>query len=82
MGIYTFEYNDGDNTTVRVSYNDDRNPSIDAVLVSFEQFLLGVTFQPESIAKYLDMDTVRAHQEAVARIVAEHTANYGGTTNE
>jgi hypothetical protein len=80
MSIYRFQYisDVAGAASVTVELDDSQYPCIDAVLVAFEQFLLGVTFQPESIAKYLDMEAVHRSRDEVAELVA----SYGGTTEE
>lgn len=61
MSKFSFAYiNDIDGgVNVGVQFDDTNAPYIEDVLVAFEQFLLGVTFQPESIRKYLDMAAVQ-----------------------
>jgi hypothetical protein len=60
MSVYTFTYqNDIPGSADVLVCFDDRNgeyPYIEHVIEAFEQFLLGVTYQPGSIAKYIDKD--------------------------
>lgn len=53
---------------VRVEFDDSEHPFLEDVLAAFEQFLLGVTFQPGSISEYLDMDAV--HKERMDKALA------------
>jgi hypothetical protein len=55
--IYTFTAADPeDGITVTVEFDDTADPTLPALLRAFEQFLLGVTFQPGTIAKYIPRD--------------------------
>jgi hypothetical protein len=62
MSLYEFTYiPDGkDQTRVTVSFDDNygSNPFIEPVIIAFEQFLLGVTFQPGSIEKYINREAL------------------------
>lgn len=73
MSKYHFAYlNDVDGgADVAVQFDDTNYPQIEDVLVAFEQFLLGVTFQPGTIRKYLDMDAVQKALMERAKLVRE-----------
>lgn len=65
MGTFTFTYSpdpgvDSPEIAVRISSDSDYLPD---VIVAFEQFLLGVTFQPVSITKYVDIEKVHTDQD-------------------
>jgi hypothetical protein len=66
MSKYQFVYiNDiQGGADVAVQFDDTHHPFIEDVLVAFEQFLLGVTFQPGTIRKYINMEAV---QEALLK---------------
>lgn len=69
MGKYTFLYSAtaDHETNVGVSFSgEDRGYHISDVLAAFEQFLLGVTFQPGTIAKYIDLGQVHKDQQEIA----------------
>jgi hypothetical protein len=81
MGTYTFSYKSdmADGVDVAVRFEDSENPHISHVIGAFEQFLLGCTFQPETIKKYVD---VEAAQVDIRRLVldglrAKHCQNWG-----
>lgn len=57
--VYTNDVPSGVSVNLSVEFDDARDPFIENMLVAFEQFLLGVTFQPGTIHKYLDMDAVQ-----------------------
>jgi hypothetical protein len=63
MSLYEFTYipDFKDQARVTVSFDDAEgaNPFIEHVIVAFEQFLLGVTFQPGSIGKYIDREAIQ-----------------------
>ena len=79
MSKYTFTFTDPDgiSNSVGVQFDDTNDPFIEGVLSAFEQFLLGVTFQPSTIKKYLDTDGVQDALVARARAVAEYKAKHG-----
>jgi len=58
MGTYTFTYTPDrpDQASLTVEFDDKngQHPFIEHVIEAFEQFLLGVTYQPGSISKYID----------------------------
>jgi hypothetical protein len=60
MSVYTFTYQNDipGSSDVAVRFDDQNGeyPFIEHVIEAFEQFLLGVTYQPGSIAKYIDKD--------------------------
>jgi hypothetical protein len=60
MGTYTFAYTPdegGSGAEILAQINSD--DYLPFVLAAFEQFLLGVTYQPGSIAKYIDVAKVQ-----------------------
>jgi len=71
MGMYRFIYEpsaaDRESGTVGVAVAfddmDGKFPLIYFTVAAFEQFLLGLTFQPGSIAKVLNLETVRQNLE-------------------
>ena len=73
MSKYQFAYfNDVDGgADVAVQFDDTNYPFIEDVLVAFEQFLLGVTFQPGTIRKYIDMEAVQTALMERAKLVRE-----------
>jgi len=58
MSLYEFTYipdfKDQARVTVSFDDNEGQHPFIEHVIIAFEQFLLGVTYQPGSIRKYID----------------------------
>ena len=73
MSKYQFAYLnavDG-GADVAVRFDDTNYPFIEDVLVAFEQFLLGVTFQPGTIRKYIDMEAVQTALMERAKLVRE-----------
>lgn len=62
MGYYTFRYINDDSTEVGVRVSDE-SWHIANVLEAFEQFLLGCTFQRETIHQYVDVDAARQHRD-------------------
>lgn len=56
---------------IRVEFDDSEHPFLEDVLSAFEQFLLGVTFQPGSISKYINMEAVHASRLEMALAVKE-----------
>jgi hypothetical protein len=46
-------------TDVSVQFDDTDRPFIEDLLCAFEQFLLGMTFHPNTISKYLDTSRVQ-----------------------
>jgi hypothetical protein len=73
LSKYTFSYDNDfpDSASVSVSFDDKDAPGIENVLTAFEQFLLGLTFQPESIQKYLDVEAVQKALLENAKLVRE-----------
>lgn len=61
MSKFIFSYlSDSPNgADVRVEFDDTNRPFIEDVLSAFEQFLLGVTYQPGSIKKYIDTEKLQ-----------------------
>jgi hypothetical protein len=63
MSYYEFTYvpDFKDQARVTVQFDDceGQHPFIEHVVTAFEQFLLGVTFQPGSIAKYIDKEKLQ-----------------------
>jgi hypothetical protein len=63
MGTYTFNYTpdspDAAHVTVVFDDHNGEHPFIENVLQAFEQFMLGVTYQPGSIRKYLRTEEVQ-----------------------
>jgi hypothetical protein len=63
VSVYTFTYHNDipGSSDVAVRFDDQNGeyPFIEYVIEAFEQFLLGVTYQPDSIAKYIDKDKLQ-----------------------
>jgi hypothetical protein len=47
-----------EHTEVAVRYDDESDPTLDKVVGAFVMFLKGVTFEPSSIAKFIDHEAV------------------------
>lgn len=64
MGKYTFSYKSdlSSGVDVAVEFDDEDSPFVGDVMLAFEQFLLGCTFQPETIRKYLDVEKAKRRQ--------------------
>ncbi len=75
MGLYTFTYipDTKEQPTISVQFDDHNGefPFIEHVISAFEQFLLGVTFQPGTIRKYIDIEAVQKALMERAKLVRE-----------
>ena len=56
---------------ITVTYDDTYSPFVEDLISAFEQFLLAMTYQPGSIAKYIDTEKVAAVRTDIAGRVAE-----------
>jgi hypothetical protein len=66
MGRYTFLHTDDEGMQVGVVFDDTQHNHISSVIEAFSKFLLGVTFQRETIEKYID--TNRIDQDQLERM--------------
>lgn len=62
MGRYYFGHTDDSGQHVSVMFDDTERYHISDVLTAFRAFLLGVTFQPATIEKYIDVNKVYLDQ--------------------
>ena len=63
MSIYRFYYergpgDPGDHAELLVAFDDATDASLDQVVGVFVQFLKGVSFEPDSIKKFIDPEMV------------------------
>jgi hypothetical protein len=58
-------------TDICVQFDDNERPFIEDLLNTFEQFLLAMTFQPDTYKKYIDTDKIQAALLKRAQLVAE-----------
>jgi hypothetical protein len=79
MGTYTFVYKNEIQGGVHIAaeFDDTQDPFIEDVLAAFEQFLLGCTFQPATIEKYIKTAAVQDARTERARLCAEFKAKHG-----
>lgn len=65
MGVFSFVYTGDPDENVRVCVTVTDEAYLPPVIEAFERFLLAVTFQPESIRKYINVERALADDRRV-----------------